>query len=157
VPGHQEAHPTYAIILSMPTADSILAGSFALSGVALQQLISTVVSVANRRRDEDASRRTDHRSLYGRGVAQARRAQRALKDSLSNESAEVERRLHDELEKLAEINAEIRLVAPKSVVDAVLSFEDELRERAELQEKRNSGPLPLGPLVKILREDLEGI
>ncbi|MEO3798229.1 hypothetical protein ABGB14_49230 [Nonomuraea sp. B10E15] len=138
----------------MATADSILTGIFALAGVTLQQVISTTVSMLNRRRDEEKENRAERRALYGRVISQGRRVQRLLKDSTADTNEELEKKLDAELDRFAELNAELRLIAPAAVAKVVLELEDEMRDRADSMEKRKSGPLPLGPIVDVLRRDL---
>lgn len=138
----------------MATADSILTGIFALAGVTLQQVISTTVSMLNRRRDDEKENRAERRALYGRVISQGRRVQRLLKESIADTNEELERKLDAELDRFAELNAELRLIAPTAVAKVVLELEDEMRDRADSMEKRKSGPLPLGPIVEVLRRDL---
>lgn len=138
----------------MAATDSILAGIFALAGVALQQVISTTVSILNRRRDEEKEYHAERRVLYGRVISQGRRVQRILKESITSTSDELENKLDAELDRFAELNAELRLIAPPAVAKIVLDLEDEMRDRADSMEKRKSGPLPLGPIIDILRKDL---
>ncbi|MEV0382023.1 hypothetical protein [Nonomuraea sp. NPDC050643] len=139
----------------MAMSEAILAGTFALSGVALQQIITMIVTEKNRRNEEARQSRADRRILYGRTIAQARRIQRLLKESTSHTTTDIESRLDAELDLLGEYNAELRLVASPATIQAVLDLEDEMRARADSMERRKSGPIPLAPIIDALRKDLE--
>lgn len=138
----------------MATKDAVIAGAFALSGVTLQQLISTTISVIHRRRDNYENRRKERQELYGRSIAQARRVQRLLKESVHAINSERESEIGRTLTELAETNAQIRLIAPRLISEAVTDLEDSMRKRYNSPETRDVGPLPLGPIIETLRKDL---
>ncbi|WP_141580489.1 hypothetical protein [Actinomadura sp. WMMA1423] len=138
----------------MATKDAVLVGVFTLSGVALQQVFTIVASAIGERRTDRREARKDRRQLFGREIAQARRIQRMLKESIHETNDALEERLVKELDALAEINAEIRLIASDDVLRVVLELEDEMRTRVKSNELRASGPLPLAPMIDALKKEI---
>ncbi|WP_155126564.1 hypothetical protein [[Actinomadura] parvosata] len=135
---------------------ALLAGIFALFGVALQQTFSLLSARITQQQLINQGRRQEHRELYGRYLAQARRVQRLLKELSRSPAVQNEdgrERASAELDILAEITAEIRLVAPGKVAAAVVDLEDSMRRHL-----RDGGDLPdglpLGPVITILSADL---
>ncbi|TYB66778.1 hypothetical protein FXF51_16935 [Nonomuraea sp. PA05] len=138
----------------MAAVDSILAGAFALAGVTLQQAISLSVATLNRRREDRKQSQIDRRELYGRMISQARRVQRILKELSMKNDKSLQEQLSAELDRLSELNAELRLIGSPVAVKAALDLEDEMRRRTVSAELRAALPMPLGPLIEIFRKDL---
>ena len=138
---------------------AILAGCFALAGVGLQQVFGLWLGSIQRRNDRWAARRNERRQLYAAFLAQARRVQRIMKDSAvaGAYAGSRQEELRQELGRLSEVIAEIRLIAPAAVVNAVLRLEDEIRGRSASEAAPALQPLPLGPVIALLHDDLESI
>ncbi len=137
----------------MSVIDGIVGGAFALGGVAIQFGLTAVSARRHDRRAETVRRRDECRELYANVLVAARRAQRGLKDladGLGSHSAEFE----EQLNRLAELNAMLRLTAPEHVSAAATELEDQMRGRFRGQ-RPNDDPLPLAPLIEVFRWDLE--
>ncbi|MCQ9135540.1 MULTISPECIES: hypothetical protein [Streptomyces] len=134
--------------------DAIVAGAFALGGVATQFGLTAVSARRQERRAQAARHGDRRRELYANVLLAARRAQRRLKDladGLDAHAAELE----EQLGRLAELNAMLRLTAPDQVSAVATALEDEMRGRFKGQ-RSNDEPLPLAPLIEVFRRDLEG-
>ena len=143
----------------MSVIDGIVGGVFALGGVAVQFSLTAVSARRQDRRAETAQRRDERRELYAAVLLAARRAQRELKDladGLGSRPAELE----EHLNRLAELNAMLRLTAPERVSAEATELEDEMRSRFRDQ-RANDDPLPLAPLIEVFRralhEDGDGV
>ena len=132
---------------------------FALAGVALQQTF-TYLADKRRTRTERVRALQAHRvSLYTQMIANARRVQRALKDSsvAQGGTGPAEERLKGELERLAESVAAVRLFSSAQTSKAAERFEDVARSvsrRPPSERSEPVGDLRLGSLIETLKEEL---
>lgn len=136
----------------MSVIDGIVGGVFALGGVAIQFGLTAISARRQDRQAETARHRDERRELYALVLLAARRVQRGLKDladGLGSRSAELE----EQLNRLAELNAMLRLTVPEQVSAAATELEDEMRGRFRGQ-RGNDDPLPLAPLIEVFRRDL---
>lgn len=138
----------------MAAHDAVLAGGFTLLGAALQQAFTIITSHLNEKRTVRRETRNDLRVIFGQEIAQARRIQRILKESSSRPDHYSQEDISAELDRLSEINAELRLIASDDAISAVIALEDEMRRRINSEDLWSAGPLPLSPVIETLRRDL---
>jgi hypothetical protein len=139
--------------------EAVIGGAFALAGVGLQQMFTLISDKRRAYADRVRTLQSQRVSLYTRVIADARRVQRALKDSTlaRQDQASIEDRLRTELERLAESVAAVRLFASPTTSKAVERFEDTARSVARRPRSERSGPeadLCLGPLIETLQREL---
>ena len=138
----------------MSLSAGVVAGAFALGGVVVQYFLSSLSAHRQSRRQEEMEHLRHKRDLYAEVLLQARRIQRGMKEfSEGSGSDQMREALHTELNRLAELNALLRLSAPANISRDSVALEDEMRRRLKSQDADN-GPLPLAPLIAALRADL---
>lgn len=139
--------------------EAVIGGAFALAGVGLQQTFTLISDKRRAHADRVRTLQSQRVSLYTKVIADARRVQRALKDSTMahQDQASIEERLRTELERLAESVAAVRLFASSKTSQAVERFEDTARSVARRSPSERSvteADLRLGPLIKTLQSEL---
>jgi len=138
----------------MSLSEGIITGVFALGGVVVQYFLSSLSAQRQSRYQEKMERLKHKRDLYAEVLLQARRVQRTLKEfSDGSGSNRMREALHIELNRLAELNAVLRLSAPVNISDDSVTLEEEMRRRSKSKDA-DLGPLPLAPLIAAFRADL---
>jgi hypothetical protein len=136
-------------------SDALIGGLFALSGVVVQQILATASAHLEHRRARSAELLAEKRSIYARLIVAMRVVQRLSKDHADAPAVAVDRsRITASLDVLAQVNAEVRLVASSDLVERVLAWEDVARCRLLSGDSSATDELRISTVVCALRRDL---
>ncbi|WP_157598433.1 hypothetical protein [Phycicoccus sp. Root101] len=136
----------------MGVNDGVLTGSFALAGVALQQLIAMLAESRRFRHQAAATSDLERHAAFVQLVTAGRKVQRALVDLEAYGSEDAAERLGNELDRLTEATVVVRLIVQdESLLAAVEAFEEHAK-RLEEHRGAAAGHLRLTELIRSIQQ-----